>query len=576
MELHTPKRESRPLSDSMMPRSPPMCDTMLYPWNWGEEARNVNLSPGSSCSSPEYRDNGQAGNSCNGTTQRSGGSESHRRGRPRADALTNLMMQGSTSPSSIKCTYCNRVFPREKSLQAHLRTHTGERPYPCDYPGCTKAFTQSGQLKTHQRLHTGEKPFLCTEPGCEMRFTHANRHCPDHPYATLTRSDDFVLKPVTGNTELPHDVTRWLERYKLAREREDRTPTGKNERKKKTWKSSSENHHKRIKSRKGLMMDSAIEQENRDCKSPIQQRLYCSESQDSQDDSQDEDPSEACTILQTSEDEETTSVVKMPNTPVRRPLDRLQPKKRWLREACLEQQLAKPLRWDIRANCNNPPENEQTNGLIEARINDEIPQSENEQSYLTNRLSWDLVPNELAANSYEANRSEQFLFETNPLPQQVHWNTSDINVAMSPRERNQSCVLTSKDAQEENRWDPPAATIFDNRADGSALEKIPRPPIIDNETRPTVLILAGNSSSNLNKEPPKVNRPNTSTDHANKVKVVVVKQEDNLINLPILEDNQKWLGALALMELAKTQEEAAARARQVAKNLQQTIDYTQP
>lgn len=92
--------------------------------------------------------------------------ESHlKRGRPRAEIINNLIIEGSSSQSSIRCDICHRVFPREKSLQAHKRIHTGEKPYCCDYPSCGKAFTQSGQLKTHQRLHTGEKPFICTVPG---------------------------------------------------------------------------------------------------------------------------------------------------------------------------------------------------------------------------------------------------------------------------------------------------------------------------------------------------------------------------------------------------------------------------
>lgn len=184
-----------------------MPDSMLYPWNWAEDARKGEFgSPASSCGSPDLA---------------SARSEL-KRGRPRADAITNLMKEGTTSPSSIKCRYCNRVFPREKSLQAHLRTHTGERPYVCDYPGCNKAFSQSGQLKTHQRLHTGEKPFKCSGPGCTKRFAHANRHCSAHPYATLTRCDDYILRPKIANADLATDVMLWFERY--CKDKEERTP----------------------------------------------------------------------------------------------------------------------------------------------------------------------------------------------------------------------------------------------------------------------------------------------------------------------------------------------------------------
>lgn len=63
---------------------------------------------------------------------------------------------------------------------------------------------------------------MCSAPKCQMRFTHANRHCPEHPYDTLKRCDDFVIQAVT---EQNHEVIKWLEKYKM--EKEDRTPTRK-------------------------------------------------------------------------------------------------------------------------------------------------------------------------------------------------------------------------------------------------------------------------------------------------------------------------------------------------------------
>uniref|UniRef100_H2YMJ7 C2H2-type domain-containing protein n=1 Tax=Ciona savignyi TaxID=51511 RepID=H2YMJ7_CIOSA len=137
-----------------------------------------------------------------------------KRGRPRADVISALQYVGSNSTCSIRCRICRRVFPREKSLQAHLRTHTGERPYRCDFPYCNKSFVQSGQLKTHQRLHSGEKPFRCSNEDCKVRFTHANRHCPDHPVAKLLRDDQGALVGLLeGASKEDSSISEWLSNY---------------------------------------------------------------------------------------------------------------------------------------------------------------------------------------------------------------------------------------------------------------------------------------------------------------------------------------------------------------------------
>ncbi|XP_068605097.1 B-cell CLL/lymphoma 6 member B protein-like [Brachionichthys hirsutus] len=64
------------------------------------------------------------------------------------------------------CSYCGKCFTSCRSLETHVRVHTGERPYSCAQ--CGKRFTQSGHLKTHQSVHTGERPFGCGR--CGKRF----------------------------------------------------------------------------------------------------------------------------------------------------------------------------------------------------------------------------------------------------------------------------------------------------------------------------------------------------------------------------------------------------------------------
>ena len=95
-------------------------------------------------------------------------------------------------------------FAKRHKIHNHIRIHTGERPFVCNFPGCSRKFSRQDGLSTHAKIHSNVKPYICSFPGCKKAYYHSRslkKHEKSHStgVSMLLVKNEFDIDVISQN-----------------------------------------------------------------------------------------------------------------------------------------------------------------------------------------------------------------------------------------------------------------------------------------------------------------------------------------------------------------------------------------